>query len=46
MKLSSYSGLGLITVVLILQKWDYSGLGVFILGISLCIPEIVEKYKK
>ena len=50
MKLSTYSGLGFITVVLIMQKWDYAGLGIFILGVGLCIPEIVEvvnlKFKK
>ena len=45
MKLSTYAGLGFVTVVLIMQKWDYAGLGVFIFGVSLCIPEIVERIK-
>ena len=45
MKLTTYSGLGFIIIVLIMQKWDYAGLGVFIIGISLCIPKIVEKIK-
>jgi hypothetical protein len=45
MKLLTYFGLGFIAVVLIMQKWDYAGLGVFILGISLCIPEIVGRVR-
>lgn len=31
MKLSTYSGLGFVTIVLIMQKWDYAGLGVLII---------------
>lgn len=45
MKYITYFGLGLVTIVLIMQRWDYSGLGLFILGISFCIPEIVERIK-
>ena len=45
MKLSTYSGLGFITIILIMQKWDYAGWGIFICGISLCIPEVVETVK-
>jgi len=50
MKLSTYLGLGFIAVVLLMQRWDYSALGLFILGISFCIPEIVgvvwQKFKR
>jgi len=46
MKLTTYAGLGLIAVVLILRRFDYAGLGVAVIGISLCIPEIVERIKK
>tara|TARA_Y100000310_G_C20640738_1_gene793733 strand:- start:202 stop:387 length:186 start_codon:yes stop_codon:yes gene_type:complete len=45
MKYSTYFGLGFITIVLIMQRWDYSGLGLLILGVGFCIPEIVEKIK-
>ena len=42
MKLTTYFGLGFIAVVLLMQRWDYSALGLFILGISFCIPEKVK----
>jgi hypothetical protein len=45
MKLMTYSGLGFISIVLIIQRWDYAGLGLFILGVSFCIPEIVERVR-
>jgi len=45
MKLTTYAGLSLIAIVLILQRFDYAGWGLLILGIALCIPEIVEKVK-
>ena len=46
MKLSTYFGLGFIVVVLLMQRWDYTALGLFIFGISFCIPEMVEIVKQ
>ena len=46
MKLLTYAGLGLIAVVLVLRRFDYAGLGVAIIGVSLCIPEIVKMFRK
>jgi hypothetical protein len=46
MKLTTYAGLGLVCVTLIMQRFDSIGLSVLIVGISLCIPEIVERIKQ
>ena len=46
MKLTTYAGLGLLCAFFIMRRYDYVGWGVVILGVSLCIPEIVERFKK
>jgi len=46
MKLPTYLGLGFVTIVLLMQRWDYSVLGLFILGTSFCIPEILGIIKQ
>ena len=45
MKLTTYAGFGLVCAVLIMQRFDYAGFGVAIIGVSLCIPEMVKRLR-